>query len=385
MVEDKRKVAAPIPPVGADGEQPIPNETNEIISVDVDEINYQAECSDEEYAKIQYIIDEINQPGYLRTISMEELYERVYLSKPPIIDGLLYPGVYLLAGAPKYGKSFLVAQMAYHISTGRAFWGRNVQKGPVLYMALEDPEERLQWRMYRMFGVESTSDLYFAVNSEKLGSGLEDQMARFLKEHPGTRLIIIDTLKKVRESKEDGYSYAKDYDEIGKLKQFADSYRVCLLIVHHTRKQYSDDKFEMISGTNGLLGCADGALILHKKDRYDINATLEVVGRDIAGQKLYLIHEQEHLTWQVDHEDSEPYKQPPDPILSAIAAIVSEGSPKWYGSPSDLAAAISTELKPNKLTKHLNVNAGRLLEEYSIHYESKARHEGRRILLQYKL
>lgn len=383
MSEDKRKPAAPIPSVGADGEQPTSVDNNEIISGDLGEINLEAKLSNEEFDEIQRRLNAMNLPGYLPTITMEELYEKVYQSKPPVIDGLLYPGVYLLAGAPKYGKSFLVAQMAYHISTGQQFWGRAVQKGPVLYFALEDPEERIQWRMFRMFGVESTSDLHFAVCSDKLSKGLEEQMKRFLNEHPGTQLIIIDTLKMVREGKDDSYSYAKDYDDIGKLKKFADSHRICLLIVHHTRKQNSDDKFEMISGTNGLLGCADGAMILHKKDRYDINATLEVIGRDIPGQKLYLIHEQEHLTWQVEREDTEPYKQPPDPILISISNFVTEVHPQWYGSPSDLAALLNTDIKPNKLTKHLNVNASRLLEKHSIQYECRARHEGRRISLRF--
>lgn len=50
---------------------------------------------------------------------MTELYQTAYKSRPPIIDGLLYAGAYILAGAPKIGKSFLVAQLAYHVSTGK--------------------------------------------------------------------------------------------------------------------------------------------------------------------------------------------------------------------------------------------------------------------------
>ena len=52
----------------------------------------------------------------------------------------------------------------------------------------------------------------------------------------------------------DSYSYSSDYEVIGKLKQFADRHGVCVLIVHHTRKQPAGDSFEMISGTTGLLG-----------------------------------------------------------------------------------------------------------------------------------
>ena len=37
----------------------------------------------------------------------------------------------------------------------------------------------------------------------------------------------------------------------------------------------------------------------------------------------------------------------------------------------------------NRLSKHLNVNASRLLEEHQVKYENKTRHAGRRIRLTY--
>ena len=74
------------------------------------------ESLDEIYRRMQRLTD----PHYLHTISMTELYQTAYQSRPPIIDGLLYAGAYILAGAPKIGKSFLVAQIAYHVSTGRS-------------------------------------------------------------------------------------------------------------------------------------------------------------------------------------------------------------------------------------------------------------------------
>ena len=132
----------------------------------------------------------MNDPTYLHTFSMADLYENVYQSKPPIIDGLLYPGTYLLAGSPKVGKSFLVAQLAYHVSTGTPLWGYPVQKGTVLYLALEDDKCRLQKRMSRMFDINCTRDLLFAIYAKQLGIGLEEQLNRFIMEHPDTKLII---------------------------------------------------------------------------------------------------------------------------------------------------------------------------------------------------
>ena len=90
---------------------------------------------------------------------MADLYNQVYTSRPPIINGLLYPGTYILAGAPKLGKSFLMAQLAYHVSTGTNMWGFPVQRGSVLYLALEDDYGRLQKRLYKMFGVEAAKNL----------------------------------------------------------------------------------------------------------------------------------------------------------------------------------------------------------------------------------
>ena len=118
-------------------------------------------------------------------------------------------------------------------------------------------------------------------------------MEGFIREHPDVRLIIIDTLQKVREIGGDRYSYASDYEIVTKLKTFSDRYGICLLVVHHTRKMEAEDSFDMISGTNGLLGAADGAFIMQKKRRTDNTALLDIVGRDQPDQELTLEFDRE--------------------------------------------------------------------------------------------
>ena len=68
-----------------------------------------------------------------------------------------------------------------------------------------------------MFGTESTDNLYFSVSASQLGNGLDEQLARFVAEHKDTKLIIIDTLQKVREVGGDNYSYANDYQIMARL------------------------------------------------------------------------------------------------------------------------------------------------------------------------
>ena len=376
MFSQKEKTTAPIPSAPTDGEQSLSNAS--IITTNNDKINHSEEFSEENFLEFQRRLDRINDPAYLHTMTLNELYETTYTSRPPIIGGLLYPGTYLLAGAPKVGKSFLVAQLAFHISTGQPLWGFPVQKSTVLYLALEDDYRRLQDRMFRMFGVESTEHLHFATCAKQVGSGLEEQLEMFLREHPDTRLIIIDTLQKVRELGGEAYSYAGDYEIVGKLKTFADKHGICLLLVHHTRKQPATDKFEMISGTTGLLGCADGAFLLQKERGTTMNGTLDVVGRDQSEQKLHLVRDREHLYWNLDHVEAEVCEVPPDPLLEKINTIIVS---TWVGSPSDLVDLLVLEQKPNALSRYLNINKSRLENEYGIEYQNNRTHGGRIISL----
>ena len=360
--------------VGADEGRPNQNQPDTIISVNAAESN---ENLQELYRKLR----RMNDPAFLPTVTMAELYDTVYESKPPVIEGLLQNGTYIFAGAPKVGKSFLMAQLAYHVATGQQLWGFEVHQGTVLYLALEDGYERLQRRMYRMFGVEGAEKLHFAISAKQLGNGLDAQLEKFVREHPDTRLIIIDTLQKVRELSGEAYSYRDDYQIIGQLKQLADKFGLCLLIVHHTRKSAANDEFDRISGTTGIYGCADGAFVLSKENRTDNAATLSIAGRDQPAQCIHLVRDEERLLWCFDHADKEPYHEPPDPLLEKVAALVTEEVPTWEGSATELITALALDIQPNALAKRLNVKAGRLLSDFKVSYKNVRTKTGSHITL----
>ena len=150
-MENKKEKTAPDVSVGADTEQPTSKNTTSSISENGGNIK--------SFEELQREMKLRSDPSYLHTISMNELFDTQYRSKQPLIDGLLYPGTYIFAGSPKLGKSFLMAQLAYHVSTGTLLWNYTTRKGTVLYLALEDDYRRLQERLYRMFGIESTDNL----------------------------------------------------------------------------------------------------------------------------------------------------------------------------------------------------------------------------------
>lgn len=303
----------------------------------------------------------------LQTLSMPELYDTEFPVTEPIIQDLLYPGLYILAGAPKIGKSFLMAQLAYHVARGEQLWNCHVQQSSVLYLALEDKFSRLQQRLVRMFDMEVTDKLHMAISAQELGNGLEEQLSSFIEKYPDVRLIIIDTLQKIRTVQDEKFNYARDYTNAAKLKEFADKHGICLLLVHHTRKQQSEDSFEMISGSNGLFGAADGAMVLRKNQRCSNKASLEIVGRDFADQLLSISFSAERCLWTLEKAACNCWQQPPDEVLEAISAFVQQCNGHWHGTAQELLEAMHyKELKNNSLGRRINAKKQQLLDYYNI-------------------
>ena len=373
----EKEMTAHVASVGADTGQSPQNSCTDSIAHTKEKINR----FDENYEIGERISLPPKNSRKLKTVTMEELYEKVFDATVPIIEGVLYPGTYLFAGPSKVGKSFLMAQLAYHVSTGLPLWGYSVRKGTVLYLALEDDYARLQRRLYRMFGVESTSDLHLATEAKGIDNGFEEQIKEFYEKYPDTKLIIIDVLQRVRELGGKDYSYASDYEIISKVKKLVDGTGIALLIVHHTRKQQSDDIFDMISGTNGLMGAADGAFIISKEKRTGDGAVIDLVGRDQPDQKLYLKRSAKTLVWELEKAENELWIEPSDPFLEEISRLLSVENPIWQGTPTALSIVLGGEIKANVLTMKLNINAGRLRKEYGILYKHKRGHEGRKIQL----
>ena len=360
-----------MPSVGADAGQSI-NNLNESIPTGA------GECKGNLRPPLQVVLI---RGKHFDTVTMEELFDTVYDSTPPVIVGLLYNGVSIIAGSGKVGKSFLMAQIGYHVSTGTPLWGMPVRKCKVLYLALEDSFSRLQKRLYQMFGGMPTKDFVLTTSAGRLGDSFDEQLINFLEENPDTGLVIIDTLIMIRDTDGDNYSYSEDYDFIMKLKQFALRRNICIVLVHHTRKESSSDPFDMISGTKGLYAAADASFVLMKEKRESGEASLYVTGRDQPDAKLSLVRDPEKLTWELDSVSADAWTEPKDPVIEAVAKLVAEENPVWEGTSTELAELIGTDLKPNALSMKLNVKAGVLRREYGIRYTNTRKHEGRRIQL----
>lgn len=86
--------------------------------------------------------------------------------------------------------------------------------------------------------------------------------------------------------------------------------------------------------------------------------------------------------WKLTKAETELWKEPADPILEAIAKVVSEEQPVWSGTASELLQLLpDLDIQPNILTRKLNICMERLFVDYGIWYENKRGHSSRVIKL----
>ena len=155
--------------------------------------------------------------------------------------------------------------------------------------------------------------------------------------------------------------------------------------MHHTRKQEATDIFDTISGTNGLLGAADGSLIINKDKRTDSKAKMAISGRDIPYQELTIEFDKEKCLWNFI-EETNPFEEPKDELLEKISSLVSIDKPEWSGTATDLINELKLNLKANVLSRKLNPLSAKLYKDYNILYENSHTKDTRfiRLLLESK-
>ena len=235
----------------------------------------------------------------LVTVDAETLLATPMSKTMFIVDGLIPQGVNVLSGAAKIGKSWLMLWLGLQVSQGFSVWGIPTMHCDVLYLCLEDTLKRIKDRLFDLTD-DSTRSFHLAVTCGLIGNGLEEEIINFLEDFPKTKLVIIDTLQKVRDSKgSTGKTgmYGNDYDDISSIKRIADEHDISIILVHHLRKlKDGDDPFNEVSGSTGITGAADTNYVLKRK-RSSRDATLLACGRDVEYQELTLRFQD--LKWEL--------------------------------------------------------------------------------------
>ncbi len=223
------------------------------------------------------------------------------------IPTFLPEGVTLLAGKPKMGKSWFALALALAIAENRLALGKlGVTQGDVLYLGLEDSMRRIADRAAKLLQGRVPPDNFTWVGAWNLLSagGLAD-IEDWLYNHKEARLVVIDTLAKVRPpGTNNGNMYNEDYAVMTPLKAIAEGNNVAILVIHHLRKSGAPDVMDTISGTTGLTGATDCNMVLDR-ERGQNEATLFITGRDVEEQELALTFNPENAQWTLQGGESQ--------------------------------------------------------------------------------
>ena len=314
-----------------------------------------------------------------------KIYSSEYIMNTPMkpieycVDGLISQGLFVLAGAPKVGKSWLALDMCLSIAKGEKVLGKETLCGHAVYLSLEDSLIRLQNRLYELTD-EPSDNLNFAIMAESISNGLPEQIEYCRKRFDDLKIVFIDTLQMVRNESES--SYGSDYKELSVLKSLADKLGIAIVLVHHTRKCSDGDPFNMISGSTGLSGCVDGSMVLIESKRGSRKAKLYCVGRDIENQEINVVFESSR--WKVSDEIK---NIEPDYFSFAVHDFMVTQK-KFKGSATELAEKLSAllhkEVFSNRVKKDLIQHAYELLD-YGVTFESKRSNGQRIIILNYDM
>ena len=229
-----------------------------------------------------------------------------------VVPGILPEGLAILAGKPKFGKSFAVMDMAIAVASGGLAFGKiDCEAGDVLYCALEDGERRLQDRLRKLLPAghcgEVPDRLFIETVAPRLDDGLIDAIEAWTESHPAARMIVLDTWVHIKPATHGrGSAYDEDAQGLRPLHQFSKRHPgLAVVVIHHTRKLEAEDPFDTISGTHGLTGMADTLMVMARQGD---TAKLCGQGRDIEGYEKAIERDTFTGGWRILGDASERAK-----------------------------------------------------------------------------
>lgn len=288
------------------------------------------------------------------------------------IEGLVCEGLTLFAGASKQGKSRIVLHMCMAVSAGRSFWGRKTIQGDVLYYALEDSERRIKDRSVefsKVTGIPVLNTLRVRTKQTTVKGGILDDINSWLDTHPNARLIVIDTLQKVRDLYGGNTNaYAADVAFMSPFQDIASKRNIAIIMVHHLNKRTdSGDAYDRISGSTGLMATADTTIMLTSK-RDKTQGAVQFTGRDVFGDDIPLVYKDG--LWHalneddIQRQDRKNYEE--DDIIRLIKEILRlhpNGVKMSYDEVLSLSVnrlGVIAAINTTQLAKHIRAQAERL-------------------------
>lgn len=240
------------------------------------------------------------------------IFKTIYPDPTWIVPGFIPAGMTLLAGRPKAGKSWIALQVSREVSSGGELFGEQIEQGRVLYLALEDNNQRLKKRMQiQQWGEKSrknTEFITFRTFVDKIGflhlgikegdSKVGKHAERLYKEvEDGKyRLVVIDTFS-------NAFLGLKNIDDnqimtlvMKPLQEISLSRNIGTIVLDHHNKmsEQAPNLTNDILGSTAKVSISDTVIGVYRKGKDE--RRLLATGKDIEDFDV-MIKKDNHFIW----------------------------------------------------------------------------------------
>lgn len=187
---------------------------------------------------------------------------------------ILRNGLTVLGGPPKTGKTTLMMQLLYCITTHQNFLGQRIihnENEPIktLYLTNEESESILFSRLQQVFGDDE------GIEKVELAAGVKYRYMNGLLDiieaeaEEGYNLFIIDNFRSfgVDSGIEKDFSGEKLAERLNWMKEMCEELKITIILLHHTRKRGNNkvvNQSDELAGGGAISSVADSILMLSR-------------------------------------------------------------------------------------------------------------------------
>ncbi len=276
----------------------------------------------------------------MRSLMTEDIPPLKFAVKPILPEGLV-----CIAGRPKAMKSWQMLKLCFCVENGLDYLGHNVEQGNALYLALEDSKRRLKERTFKL---KHNDVQYFPttdIEAPYLNNGLEEDLQRWIDGVKNPKLIVIDTLARVKQRVSGfnkGTAYDQDNELLRRIQQLAITNGVCIAFITHLSKAQQDYSFDKITGSVGLQGMTDAMWLIDRGDNSP-NASITGRGRDILDFQYAVKWNDETMTY--------------DFVGNKFEIELNENRKMILDAMKELKRSGKIEVRPIDIIKHLGATS----------------------------
>lgn len=313
-------------------------------------------------------------------ITQKELLEKQFKADGrEIFGGILKPGLYVLAGTSKVGKSMIATTMANCIAKGKDFLGKSMPQGKVIYFDNDNYDFETKNRIISL-NLSGIDEVLYEFDESKSIEVINEVLIN-IKNINDYRLVIIDSYVGLEEVIITKDNYFEVYPVLKKLRDYIVSKNLIGIVIHHTKKGKEKLDQDNLLGSKVLSGATTGTVLLSVGNEFDRHGQLKLILRNNKSV-IKIKKDDSDISWLLDNSEEGTTQEIPRDILFLINTVVSEENHILKGTCQEIVQKSRMEINPSYLTKFLKLHQ-HYLDENNVTFKNERTGKKRMIIIEY--